>query len=138
MADKNEMGAVILRVVLGVVFLAHGLDKIQGGVGNTAAWFDSIGLPGFLAYAVVLIETAGGIALILGLATRIVAGLLAVVLAGAIITVQLSAGFLGGYAYDLALLAMAVYLFINGSKLYSADQLLFSGKKESETAVGTM
>lgn len=138
MADKNEMGAVILRVVLGVVFLAHGLDKIQGGVGNTAAWFDSIGLPGFLAYAVVLIETAGGIALILGLATRIVAGLLAVVLAGAIITVQLSAGFLGGYAYDLALLAMAVYLFINGSKLYSADQMLFSGKKESETAVGTM
>ncbi|WP_088036361.1 DoxX family protein [Evansella clarkii] len=138
MADKNEMGAVILRVVLGVVFLAHGLDKIQGGVGNTAAWFDSIGLPGFLAYAVVLIETAGGIALILGLATRIVAGLLAVVLAGAIITVQLSAGFLGGYAYDLALLAMAVYLFINGSKLYSADQLLFSGKKESETAVESM
>ncbi|UTR12796.1 DoxX family protein [Evansella sp. LMS18] len=138
MSNKNEMGAVILRVVLGVVFLAHGLDKIQGGVANTAAWFDSLGLPGFLAYAVVVIETAGGIALILGLATRIVAGLLAVVLAGAIITVQLSVGFLGGYAYDLALLAMAVYLFINGSKLYSADQLLFSGKKESETAVGTM
>ncbi|MEK3936293.1 DoxX family protein [Sporosarcina sp. FSL W7-1349] len=124
MVNKNEIGALLLRLVLGLVFLANGVTKFQGGIGNTAGWFESIGIPGFLAYAVGTIELVGGIALILGLGTRIVSMLLGIIMIGAIFTVNLSAGFLNGYVLDLVLLVLAVHLVLNGSKLYSLGQLL--------------
>ncbi|RDU38722.1 DoxX family protein [Neobacillus piezotolerans] len=128
MEKKHEIGALIIRVTLGVLFFAHGLAKFQGGIENTVGWFASIGLPGFLAYAVALLEVIGGIALVIGLGTRIVSGLLAVLLIGAIFKVKLAVGLLGngqmaGYELDLAFLAMAVVLVITGSKLYSVDNL---------------
>ncbi|QGH35977.1 DoxX family membrane protein [Gracilibacillus salitolerans] len=122
MTNKEGIGALLLRVVLGIIFIGHGTDKFQGGIANTAGWFDSIGLPGFLAYIVAGLEVVGGIALILGLATRIVGGLFVLLLLGAIIKVQFAAGFIGGYAYDLALLVISAYLLLNGSKLYSLDK----------------
>lgn len=128
MSKNYEFGAFLLRVVLGIVFLAHGLAKFQGGIGNTAGWFASIGLPGGLAYIVAIIELVGGIALILGIGTRIVSALLALIMVGAIFTVKLAAGFLDGYAYDLVLFIIAVYLVMNGSRLYALDQLLFNGQ----------
>ncbi|MBP3953609.1 DoxX family protein [Bacillus suaedae] len=121
---KQNIGALLLRVVLGVILIGHGVGKFQDGIGNIAGWFDSIGLPGFLAYIVASIELVGGIAMLLGLATRIVGGLFVLVLLGAIVTVQFSAGFIGGYAYDLALLAMSAYFLLNGSTSYSIDQYL--------------
>ncbi|OCA88359.1 oxidoreductase [Bacillus sp. FJAT-27225] len=129
MLNKNEIGTLILRVVLGIVFLAHGVSKFQGGIENTVGWFDSIGIPGFLAYVVAVIEVAGGIALILGIGTRIASLLLGLIMIGAIFTVKLPAGFLDGYAYDLVLLALAVYLVLNGSKLFSLGQLMGKGKE---------
>ncbi|WP_059170277.1 DoxX family protein [Bacillus sp. FJAT-27445] len=128
--NKHEIGALILRVTLGVLFFAHGLDKFQGGIENTVGWFASIGLPGFLAYAVALLEVIGGIALVIGLGTRIVSVLFAVLMIGATLKVKLAVGLLGngqmaGYELDLAFLAMAVVLAITGSKLYSVDQLIF-------------
>ncbi|MED4731040.1 DoxX family protein [Aneurinibacillus migulanus] len=129
MTKQSEIGILILRLVIGITFLIHGLDKFQSGIGNIAGWFESIGLPGFLAYIVATIETVGGIAVILGLGTRIVSFLFILVLAGAIITVKSAVGFTGngqmaGYELDLALLAIAVHLAINGSSLYSVDALL--------------
>lgn len=129
MTKQSEIGTLILRFVIGITFLIHGLDKFQSGIGNIAGWFESIGLPGFLAYIVATIETVGGIAVILGLGTRIVSFLFILVLAGAIITVKSAVGFTGngqmaGYELDLALLAIAVHLAINGSSLYSVDALL--------------
>ncbi|MED0669664.1 DoxX family protein [Aneurinibacillus aneurinilyticus] len=129
MTKKSEIGILILRLVLGITFLIHGLDKFQSGIGNIAGWFESIGLPGFLAYIIATIETVGGLAVILGLGTRIVSFLFILVLAGAIITVKIAVGFTGngqmaGYELDLALLAIAVHLAINGSSLYSVDALL--------------
>lgn len=124
MKNKEEIGALILRVIAGIIFLAHGIEKFQGGIGNTAAWFDSIGLPGFLAYLAGGLEVIGGIALILGLGVRLVGGLFVLLLLGAIITVQFAAGFIGGYAYDLALLAISVFLLLSGSRLYALDQLV--------------
>ncbi|MFV8830229.1 DoxX family protein [Alkalihalobacterium sp. APHAB7] len=130
MSNKNEMGAFLLRVVLGVVFLAHGAAKFQGGIENVAGWFDSIGLPGALAYVVAIIELVGGIALILGIGTRIVSTLIGFIMVGAIFTVKLPAGFLDGYEYDLVLLTVAVFLVLNGSKLYSLEQLILKGKED--------
>jgi putative oxidoreductase len=130
MLNRNEMGNFLLRIMLGLVFLANGVVKFQGGIENTVGWFESIGLPGFLAYAVAIIELVGGIAIILGLGTKIVSVLFGFIMLGAIFTVKLSGGFLNGYVYDLVLLIISIHLVLNGSKLYSLDQLLFKGQKD--------
>jgi putative oxidoreductase len=127
---KNEIGALILRVTLGALFLIHGIAKFQGGIENIVGWFESIGLPGFMAYGVALVEIIGGIALIIGLATRFISALFALLMIGATLKVKLAVGLLGngqmtGYELDLAFLAIAVYLVINGSKLLSVSQLIF-------------
>lgn len=131
MTEKNEIGALILRVVLGFLFFIHGFVKFQGGIENIAGWFESIHIPGFMAYVVAFIELVGGIALILGVATRIVSILFALVMAGAIITAKLPAGLLGngqmaGYELDIAFLAIAVYLAVNGSRLLSLHQFVMN------------
>jgi putative oxidoreductase len=127
---KNEIGALILRVTLGAIFFIHGVVKFQGGIENTAGWFESLGLPGVTAYGVALLEIIGGILLIIGLATRLVAALFALLMIGATVKVKLALGLLGngqmaGYELDLAFLAIAIYLAINGSKLLSVGQLIF-------------
>jgi len=128
MLNRTEIGTLLLRIMLGLVFLASGVAKFQGGIENTVGWFDSIGIPGFLGYIVATIELVGGIAIILGLGTRIVSLLFGMIMIGAIFTVKLPDGFLNGYALDLVLLVMAIYMVLNGSKLYSLGQLLFKGK----------
>jgi putative oxidoreductase len=127
---KNEIGALILRLTLGAIFFIHGVVKFQGGIENTAGWFESLGLPGVTAYGVALLEIIGGILLIIGLATRLVAALFALLMIGATVKVKLAIGFLGngqmaGYELDLAFLAIAVYLVINGSKVFSLSKLIF-------------
>ncbi|MEH7112824.1 DoxX family protein [Neobacillus niacini] len=127
---KNEIGALILRVTLGAIFFIHGVVKFQGGIENTAGWFESLGLPGATAYGVALLEIIGGILLIIGLATRIISALFALLMIGATLKVKLAIGFLGngqmaGYELDLAFLAIAIFLVINGSKLFSLSKLIF-------------
>jgi len=131
MTQKNEVGALILRVTLGILLFIHGLVKFQGGIENTVGWFESINIPGFMAYGVALFEIIGGIALIIGFATRLVSVLAVLLMVGAIITAKLPVGLLGngqmaGYELDLAFLAIAVYLAINGSKLLSLNRVLFN------------
>ena len=134
MIKKYEFGALVLRLVVGITFFVHGLSKFQGGIANVAGWFSSMGLPGFMAYIIATIELVGGIALILGFGTRIISALFVFVMLGAIIKVKLAAGFMGdgkmaGYELELVLLAIAVYLVVCGSKLFSL-QNLFGNKKE--------
>ncbi|MGM1045088.1 Uncharacterized membrane protein YphA, DoxX/SURF4 family [Paenibacillus uliginis N3/975] len=129
MKSYSSIGQVILRVVLGIVFLAHGLDKFQSGISNISGFFESVGVPGYMAAIVAVIETAGGIALILGAGTRIVSMVLAFVLLVAIFTAKISMGFLGGYELDIALLAIAVSLVFTGSNLWSIDSLFRANKK---------
>ncbi len=139
MLKKYEMSTLILRVVLGITFLIHGYVKFQGGIENTVGWFASIGLPGVLAYGVAVVELVGGILLIIGLGSRIVSALYVLLMAGAIFTAKLSVGFIGaqgaGYELDLAFLAMALVIAINGSKLYAVDQIVF---KQKETVAENM
>jgi putative oxidoreductase len=86
--------ALILRVALGLLFLAHaGLKIFVFTPAGTAGFFASLGLPGFLAYVVILAEVGGGIALILGLWTRWVALALVPILMGAIVLAHGAAGF---------------------------------------------
>jgi len=143
MINRYEAGTLILRVVLGMSFFIHGLVKFQGGIENTVGWFDSIGLPGVLAYVVATVEMVGGIALVIGLGSRVVATLLSLLMVGAIFKAKLAGGFLGngqsvGYELDLAFLAIAVFIAINGSKLFALDQLILKGQtSESDKNITT-
>ncbi|KZZ84056.1 MULTISPECIES: DoxX family protein [Bacillaceae] len=127
----NHIGTLIIRFVLGIIFILHGYMKFAGGIEQTAEFFASLGLPGFMAYAVAVIELAGGILILIGLGTRIVSVLIAIIMLGAIFTVGLKKGFIGGYELDAALLAMALSLAFTGSGAYSAEGLL---KKRSRSA----
>ena len=77
--------ALLLRVSLGILLLAHGLllKVFTFGVPGTVGYFESIGYPGFFAYLVILGEIGGGVALILGVWTRAIALLLLPILVGA-------------------------------------------------------
>lgn len=132
MSRNIEIGLFIVRLVLGLSFFVHGLDKFQGGISNTAAWFGNIGLPTFLAYVVAVIELVGGISMILGLGTRIVSIMFALIMVGAMFKVKLAGGFLNGYELDLAFLSMSLLLALSGNRFVSID-LLFSIKNNSGT-----
>jgi putative oxidoreductase len=124
MKNTQEVGGLLLRILLGFVFFMYGFDKFQGGLGNFAAGFPSMGFPSFFGYIVGTIELVGGIALILGIGTRIFSGLIAVIMLGSIFFVKLSDGFLGGYEYNVALLIIGIHLVLNGSSLLSIDSKL--------------
>ena len=133
--NKLSLTTFLLRIVLGISFFVHGLVKFQGGIENIVGWFESIGIPGFLAYVVGAVELVGGIALILGLGTRIVSALLTLIMVGAILKAKLAIGFLGtaemaGYELDLAFLVIALFLAVNGSKLWSVDEAVFNKTTE--------
>ncbi|MCR9071551.1 MAG: DoxX family protein [Alphaproteobacteria bacterium] len=93
MTDTNAIeartapyAALLLRVTLGVAFLAHGFLKVfVFSIPGTVGFFESIGYPGFFAYLVILAEIGGGAALILGVYTRLIALLLVPVMIGALI-----------------------------------------------------
>ncbi len=86
--------ALVLRLALGILFLAHaGLKIFVFTPAGTAAFFGSLGLPGALAYVTIVWEVVGAIALILGIWPRIAALALIPVLVGAIATVHGPAGF---------------------------------------------
>ncbi|MEJ2014866.1 MAG: DoxX family protein [Limibacillus sp.] len=106
--------ALILRVSLGVMFLAHGLylKIFVFTVGGTVGFFESLGLPAVLAYATIAAESLGGLALILGVFTRWVSLALLPVLLGAL-WVHSGNGWLftaegGGWEYPLFLAAAAL------------------------------
>lgn len=83
--DSTALGAFLLRVALGVMFLAHSvwLKAFVFTLPGTAQFFQSLGLPAALAYAVFAAEAIGGVLLILGVQVRLVAAALVPVLAGA-------------------------------------------------------
>jgi len=109
------LGLLILRVVIGLVFLMHGIGKLTH-MDNTIGFFTQIGIPmaNLAAWVMALVETAGGVALILGVALPIVALMLAIDMVVAILKVQLRKGLIGGYELELTLLAGLVCLMLAG------------------------
>lgn len=83
--DLTYYAAFILRVSLGIMFIAHGLLKVLVfTMPGTAQFFESVGFPGWLAYPVAFFEIGGGALLIAGIATRIVSVLFIPILLGAL------------------------------------------------------
>jgi putative oxidoreductase len=123
-----------LRVGAGVIFTAHGAQKLFGwfgghGLEGTGAWMASIGIEPGQAMAALAgsAEFLGGLLLIIGLLVRPAAAILAVTMVVAIATVHLQNGLFmsnGGYEFGLALLAISVSLVFRGAGDVSADRLL--------------
>ena len=83
--NRTDYALLILRVGLGTVFIAHGYLKVFiVGMAGAAQFFDSAGIPGWLAYPVAILEVGGGALLIAGIATRLVSAILLPVLVGAL------------------------------------------------------
>jgi len=130
-AKLQEWGTAVLRVVVGVVFVVHGGQKLFAwGFGGVAAFMTQVGIPAPMLAAVVVavVEFLGGLALLLGLFTRWAAVLLAVDMLVAIIAVHLKAGFFlpNGYEFALTLLAANVALALQGAGEAALERVLKS------------
>jgi putative oxidoreductase len=127
-------GALALRVPVGIIFAAHGAQKLFGwfggyGLEGTAGWMESIGLaPGLLmALLAGSAEFLGGLALVLGLFTRPAAFALSIAMLVAIFSVHFANGLFmsnNGYEFGLALLAASVSLLFSGAGKASLDALI--------------
>ena len=136
--DDNSATA-ILRLVTGIVFFAHGAQKMLGwfggyGFSGTMGFFTgSMHIPAPLAFLAIAAEFFGGIGLILGFLTRIAAFGVTVNMLVAIATVHLPFGFFmnwsgsqkgEGFEYHLLTLAVTTFLMIRGAGAFSVDHAL--------------
>ena len=140
MIDQDRSTAyatALLRVSLGIMFLAHSivLKLLTFGLPGTAAFFRSVGLPGWLGYVTFAAEAVGGVALTLGIQARWVAAALSPFLLGAIVSVHLKNGWSfeapgGGWEYPayLFVLCMAQTLLGDGAFALSPSRWRFSGR----------
>ncbi len=131
----EDFGLLIVRLVVGLVFAAHGAQKLFGWFGGygpkgTGGWFESIGIkPGVAAaIAIGIIEFFGGILFAAGLFTAVAAILMAIVMVGAVVKVHFQHGFWNtsnGYEFNLVLIAVLVAIALTGAGAYSLDALLY-------------
>ena len=132
-SDKG-ISTVPLRVGAGVIFMAHGAQKLFGwfggyGLEGTGGWMESIGLaPGYLmALMAGSAEFFGGLLLVLGLLVRPSAAVLAITMLVAIFAVHFENGLFmanNGYEFGLSLLIISAALAIRGAGSYSVDRII--------------
>lgn len=132
--SKSGYTTLALRIPIGIVFMAHGAQKLFGwfggyGLEGTGQWMASIGLgPGMLmAFLAGSGEFFGGLAILLGILTRPAAAVLSVTMLVAIFAVHFEHGLFmsnGGYEFALALLAASVSLMMSGAGKLSIDQFI--------------
>ncbi|MFJ4349379.1 DoxX family protein [Pseudomonas sp. NPDC089428] len=134
LSTRAGLGLSVIRILVGVIFMAHGAQKLFGlfggyGLEGTGQWMESIGLaPGYLmALLSGSAEFFGGLALVIGLLARPAALALTVTLAVAIFSVHINNGLFmsnNGYEFALALLAGTVAVLIEGAGRLSLDRLI--------------
>ncbi len=131
----KEYSILFIRIALGVVFLAHGSQKMfglfgGGGIAGTIRFMDMMGFgfASFFGIALTGAEFFGGLFALLGLFTRWAALFIAIVMSVAVFTVHIKHGFFvsnKGFEFAGSLLCMAIALIINGGGKISLDNLLF-------------
>jgi putative oxidoreductase len=137
--STNDYSALVVRVVTGLVMLAHGVQKAFGwfggyGFDGTMHFFtDTIGLPYFLGVLIIIGETAGALALMAGWLTRINAAGFIIIMLGAIATMSWQHGFYmnwygvqtgEGYELHLLMIGLSLSLLLTGGGKLSVDHVL--------------
>ena len=129
---NKDMVSLILRIILGIIFIAHGSQKVFGlfggyGLEGTAQWMNSqLGIPIILGYASSFVELFSGIGLFFGIVSRVLGVAISITMFVAIITAHLGSFFApSGIEYPMTLLTMGVLIAITGSGKYSIDAKLF-------------
>lgn len=122
----TDSAVMLLRISLGVMYLAHSivLKLFTFGLAGTAGYFESIGLPGWLAYVTFAAEAIGGVLLVLGIYASWVGLALIPALLGAIIWAHGGNGWVfnapdGGWEYPLYLIVLSVTQFLLGDGPYA-------------------
>ena len=109
-----KYGPLPIRVLVGITLMLYGLPKFSD-IPGTRGFFTNIGLPPDLAIPIALLEIIGGFAILIGILTRIAAGLFILEMVGAILSVKLSKGLVfGAFELDLMIMAICVSLFVTG------------------------
>jgi putative oxidoreductase len=141
---NDDAALLVLRVLLGVVFFPHGMQKLIGwfggyGFAGTMDMFTTkMGIPAVFAFLAIMAEGLGSLGLITGLLTRVAAFGIAVNMAVAVYMLHFQHGFFmnwfgnqkgEGYEYHLLVIAIAVALMIRGGGKWSIDQGIAEGMK---------
>ena len=140
-APARDLAVLVTRVAVGLVFFAHGWQKLfTNGIDGTAAFFAQVGVPAapVAAWLAAVVELAGGAALILGLAVPVAGLLLVADMIGAFAFVHAGAGLFveqGGYELVLVLGAAALLLAVIGAGRFSLDHLL-TGRRPAAQRLG--
>ena len=135
--DGNVAG-LIARIVLGIVILPHGLQKLVGAFGgygfsNTIGYFTSTGIPVIIAFLIIMAESFGSLGLITGFLSRFSAFGISLNMLGAIILVHLPNGFFmnwigqqqgEGFEFHILALGLALLVMIFGGGKWSIDKLI--------------
>ena len=127
LASFQPLGLLVLRAALGMIFFTHGYPKLTRSAAAMQGMFVQHGLPAQLVYVAGVLETFGGLLLIVGLFARPAALLLAVEMAVAIVKVHSGHGIMAlrEYEFPLALGTACLALATVGAGLISADNFLF-------------
>jgi putative oxidoreductase len=126
-----HIGLLILRLVVGGLFFAHGAQKLFGwfggyGIGGTGGFLESLGYPRGRAMAALtgLTEAGAGALLVLGLLTPLAGAMILGVMLNAVVSAKLDKGLFGGYELDLVYAAAGVALAFVGAGAYSVDRVI--------------
>ena len=144
-STTNDSTQAMLRVVLGVIFFAHGAQKLLGwfggyGFSGTMGFFEQMGIPTALAFLAIAAEFFGGLGLLLGLLGRIAAFGVMVNMVVAILMVHRHFGLFmnwagnqkgEGFEFHLLAIAMLLAVLIKGSGAFSLDRLLTTDSHSS-------
>lgn len=144
-ATDNYHGTTLLRVVLGIVFFAHGAQLMLGWFGGFGlhasmhVFTGTLGIPAPLAFTAICAEFFGGLGLLLGIFTRLAAIGIGIDMIVAIVMVHRHYGFFmnwygtqkgEGYEFHLLVIAMAIYLVIEGAGAVSVDRTLSASAQQ--------
>jgi putative oxidoreductase len=135
MNTQDEYSLALARVVLGLVFFAHGAQKMLGwfggsGFSGTISGFAKFGMPAAVALFAIFVEFFGSLGLLLGLLSRVAAFAIIVEMIGAILTIHIHNGFFmnwmgrqkgEGYEYHLITIALGFLIMVRGAGALSID-----------------
>lgn len=137
--SNEQLAAALLRVSLGLMYIAHGLLKVVVfTLPGTAAFFGSVGLPGWLAYPVTIGEIVGGALLVAGIGARTISLAFLPILLGAFY-VHWDNGWLftnqnGGWEYVAFLIVVSVAVALLGNGAFAAQSKLRAQLQTNEVA----